>query len=66
LSRSTIQLVPVTVEIAGLKGHRTYDGRVVGFSERIPSVLVPEEFLSWANTNVAMRLSKNYLALSSN
>lgn len=53
LSRSTIQLVPLKVEVSGDLGRKVFNARVVGFSERITSVLVPEEFLSWANTEIA-------------
>lgn len=52
LSKSTIQLVPLKVEVTGPGGRRIYDAKVVGFSERIASVLVPEGFLTWANSNI--------------
>lgn len=52
LSKSTIGLVPLKVDITGPGGRRMFDARVVGFSERITSVLVPEEFLQWANKNI--------------
>jgi hypothetical protein len=52
LSKSTIQLVPLKVEIAGITGRKVFNAKVVGFSERITSVLVPEDFLVWANEHV--------------
>jgi hypothetical protein len=53
LSKSTIQLVPLKVQIEGPLGRRLMDAKVVGFSERISSILVPYEFLRWANVAVA-------------
>jgi ABC-type antimicrobial peptide transport system permease subunit len=59
LSKSTIGLVPLKVDINGPGGRRTFNARVVGFSERITSVLVPEEFLLWANKQVGQSDAKN-------
>lgn len=52
LSKSTIGLVPFEVDIYGPGGRKTMNGKVVGFSERITSVLVPENFLTWANKEI--------------
>jgi hypothetical protein len=52
LSKSTIQLVPLTVEIEGPAGRKVFSAKVVGFSERISSILVPDQFLRWANTAI--------------
>ncbi|MBX9850722.1 MAG: hypothetical protein K2X86_03080 [Cytophagaceae bacterium] len=52
LSKSTIGMVPLKIELDGPGGRKTFDGKVVGFSERISSVIVPEEFLNWANKTV--------------
>ncbi|RAV98506.1 FtsX-like permease family protein [Pseudochryseolinea flava] len=53
LSKATIQLVPLTVVIEGPGGRQAFKAKVVGFSERISSILVPEKFLTWANKTVA-------------
>jgi hypothetical protein len=52
LSKSTIELVPLKVEIYGPLGRRVFNAKVVGFSDRISSILVPDEFLSWANIEI--------------
>ncbi|MBC7919751.1 MAG: hypothetical protein H7Z75_01535 [Ferruginibacter sp.] len=52
LSRATIRLVPLRVTIRGPKGQRAYEGRIVGFSDRIASVLVPDSFMRWANRSI--------------
>jgi hypothetical protein len=59
LSKSTIGLVPLKVDITGPGGRRTFNARVVGFSERITSVLVPEEFLTWANKDIGNSSATN-------
>jgi hypothetical protein len=52
LSKSTIGLVPFSIEVSGPNGKRIFNGKVVGFSERVPSVLVPNDFLEWANAHI--------------
>jgi len=52
LSKSTIGLVPFNIEVSGANGKRIFNGKVVGFSERIPSVIVPNDFLDWANQHI--------------
>ena len=52
LSKSTIELVPMVVYVYGAQGRRVFNAKVVGFSERISSILVPDSFLSWANITI--------------
>jgi len=49
LSPLTIQLIPIKIKISSNGGSRILTAKVVGFTDRIPSVLVPEDFLLWAN-----------------
>lgn len=49
LSPLTIQLIPIQIKISGNGQSRLIKAKVVGFTDRIPSVLVPEDFLLWAN-----------------
>jgi hypothetical protein len=53
LSKSTISLVPLVVHIYGTEGRKVFKGKIVGFSERISSILVPDNFLTWANKTLA-------------
>jgi hypothetical protein len=53
LSKSTIEFVPLVVRIYGKQDRRVFNAKVVGFSERISSILVPDNFLSWANREFA-------------
>ncbi len=52
ISRATIGLLTVSVRIEGPQGRAEFKGKVVGFSERIPSMIVPESFMLWANKNI--------------
>lgn len=52
LSADAVGLIGFQVTVTGPKGQRTYTGKVVGFSDRINSILVPESFLIWANAHV--------------
>ena len=52
LSPGMMGLVKIKVQVIGPQGRRTLDAKVVGFSERIPSILVPESFMHWANKNI--------------
>ncbi|MCB0706475.1 MAG: hypothetical protein KDC34_14260 [Saprospiraceae bacterium] len=46
---NTIKRVPIDLVIRGNGTRTNATGRIVGFSDRINSILVPEEFLVWAN-----------------
>ena len=48
---STIQRLKMDIRISGNGRQQTFGGRIVGFSDRINSILVPPAFLEWANQN---------------
>ncbi|MEO7446610.1 MAG: hypothetical protein ABIU55_14000, partial [Ferruginibacter sp.] len=50
ISENTISSVNIILECYGPMGTYTYKANIVGVSDRINSVLVPESFLKWANT----------------
>jgi len=52
LSRSTVQLVPLSLTISSPRAQQKFGARIAGFSDRISSVLVPESFMRWANQNI--------------
>lgn len=43
------QMLTFTVNINSTTGTVSYPGRIVGFSNRISSILVPQNFMQWAN-----------------
>ncbi len=47
---STIRKVSFDINIRGKGIEKTFTGRIIGFSNRINSILVPESFMSFANT----------------
>jgi hypothetical protein len=48
---STIRQVTIDITVRGNGREQTFQGRIIGFSERINSVLVPEDFMAFANQN---------------
>ena len=48
---STIRQVTVDITLRGNGREQTFTGRIIGFSERINSILVPPSFMKWSNTN---------------
>ena len=49
LSQDLVKALPVQIDIQTSTGVVNYYGKVVGFSDRISSVLVPQPFMDWAN-----------------
>lgn len=49
LSQELIKNLPVQILVQTPGGVETFYGKVVGFSDRISSVLVPQPFMDWAN-----------------
>lgn len=53
LSQDIIESLPVQINIQTSAGTVHYYGKVVGYSDRISSVLVPQPFMDWANKKFA-------------
>ena len=49
LSEEMVGLVPVRISISGRGRQQWFNGRVVGFSSRLNTIAVPQEFMEWAN-----------------
>jgi hypothetical protein len=47
---STIRQVRLDITVRGQGREQIFTGRIIGFSERINSILVPNAFMQWANT----------------
>lgn len=50
LSQQLVMSLPINIQIETALGNVSYYAKVVGFSDRIASVLVPQQFMDWANT----------------
>lgn len=51
VSQETATNIPVMITCSGRGRQANFNAHVVAFSDRINSVLVPQEFLHWANNN---------------
>ena len=49
IPKEMISMVQFKVRLKGLNEKLTYVGKIIGFSNRINSILVPYDFLNWAN-----------------
>lgn len=52
MSSTTAERLPITIQCSGQGKQITFQARIVAFSDRINSVLVPNSFLDWANQNL--------------
>ena len=53
LSEGILGAMKLKVQIAGNGEEGDFDGRIVGFSSRLNTILVPEKFMRWANRQFA-------------
>jgi hypothetical protein len=49
LSKNTISQIEFNIQISGNHRSKDYKSKIVGFSNKVNSILVPEVFLLWAN-----------------
>jgi len=54
LTQDVVKLITLKVNIYTPRGIISMPGRIVGFSDRISSLLVPQEFMDWGNNNFAL------------
>ena len=54
LSEKMIGMVPIMFRLTGSDGTRDYvPGKIVGFSNRLNTIIVPESFMRWSNARYA-------------
>jgi len=61
LSKNTITQIEFNIQISGNHKSKDYKSKIVGFSNKVNSILVPEEFLSWANKEYG-RINENKIS----
>lgn len=49
ISANTITMIGFKIMLNGNYKRKTYNSRIVGLSHKVNTILVPDEFLSWAN-----------------
>ena len=53
LSHDLVKSIPIKIDIQTPAGQKSFFAKVVGFSDRISSILVPQAFMEWANQHFA-------------
>lgn len=51
ISQGIVGMVNLDITISGRRQYRDFKGKIVGFSSRINTILVPESFMRWSNEN---------------
>lgn len=57
LSLEALMAIPVKINVNGNGKHAEYVGHVVGLSDRLNSILIPQTFMNWANHEYGYRES---------
>lgn len=55
LSEKSLEMVGLQIELSGMGKSDVYTGRIVGFSDRLNTILVPHQFMLWANKYYAAK-----------
>ena len=54
MSENMIGMVPIVFRLTGNNGRQDYlEGRIVGFSNRLNTIIVPQSFMDWSNKRYA-------------
>jgi hypothetical protein len=59
LTPEVVKMIFFNIRIQGPNGEVVLKGKVAGFSDRIQSMLVPQEFMQWCNTRFAQGEKRN-------
>lgn len=59
ISKNTVKLFGFSIIIKGNNEQKTYKGNIIGFSDRISSMLVPISFMNYANQKFGLTTLKN-------
>lgn len=59
ITEGMIGLVNLNITVWGKGQQKQFSGRIVGFSNRINTILVPENFMNWANENFGSKEKSN-------
>lgn len=53
ISEGLLSMIRLDIRLRGNGRDEAFEGRIVGFSNRLNTILVPETFMNWANTRFA-------------
>ena len=59
LTPEVVKMIFFNIRIRGPKGELVLKGKIAGFSDRIQSMLVPQEFMQWCNARFAQGEKRN-------
>lgn len=59
LSEGILSAISLKIELSGAGMRDEYEGRIVGFSSRLNTILVPQNFMDWANEYYAGAKTKS-------
>lgn len=59
LGEKTIGMITPTIIIRGRGMTRKFQGRIVGFSQKLNTILVPEDFMQWSNSQYSTGRNTN-------
>lgn len=59
ISESIIGMVPLRLSLSGNGKQQWMDARIVGFSSRLNTIAVPQEFMAWANKEFSEKPQPN-------
>lgn len=59
VSEGMIGMIPLSVSVSGRGRQQYFPARIVGFSSRLNTIAVPEEFMEWANREFADKPVEN-------
>ena len=59
LSEGMMGMIPMEVRLSGGGNYDTMKGRIVGFSNRLNTILVPHSFMKWANSHFGANSSSH-------
>ena len=63
ISEGQVGMIPLTFTFTGNGLNEVMPGRIVGFSNRLNTVIVPEEFMRWANARYGSGVEQHPLRL---
>ncbi|MCR5819675.1 MAG: ABC transporter permease [Bacteroidaceae bacterium] len=53
LTEGVVGMIPMDIRLSGNGQEERLKGRVIGFSSRLNTILVPEDFMEWSNSRLA-------------
>lgn len=59
ISEGLVGMVNIDLTISGRHSYKEFQGKIVGFSNRINTILVPESFMDWANEEFGDQAAAN-------